>query len=241
MAIEIYSDASKTTIGGFIRQGTIGGFFNRSLTKTEMSYPPIDRELLGLHDTALFFEPLVGSAKVTLFTDQQPLLHLDKLAIDEPTNSRSPDREIWIRDLNRLNYEIRYIEGKKNIIADAMTRKPFAVDAANFIAGAAALEWTEDDWAREQPKDEHMKHWRDYLQHTCGPLDNSMAREKCALSPKGVVRRLWVPHDKATTKEAQWLIKVPNHMHNEVLAWFHNKSGHSGVTAFHRKPFEKQA
>jgi hypothetical protein len=99
--------------------------------------------------------------------------------------------------------------------------------------GVASTEWSEDDWASEQAKDEKLKHWRDYLQGTCGPLDDSMAREKAVhgVSPKGVVKRLWVPHDKASTKEAQWLIKVPRQMQDEVLEWFHNRSGHSGVTA----------
>lgn len=233
--IQTYSDASKTHIGGVIMQGGLpGGFFSRALTKTQASWSPLDRELLGAHSVLQHFEPLFGKAFVQHLTDQQPLEQWRTLAVEEfgPNGERrSPLRKQWIKDLALMNVEIKWIPGELNVLADGMTRTPFAVALANLVE-TSAVEWTNADWRRVQATDAKIMAVKEYAEGTGPPLDDAMAREGPLFAvDDGVVKRLYVPHGNASKAESKWLIWVPESLAREVLTWFHNKVGHMGETA----------
>jgi hypothetical protein len=154
------SDASKTHIGGSIRQGgSYGGYYSRALTATVQSWAPIDREYLAMVEVIMHFEPMFGGARVVHQTDQEPLVHWQKLETEilgPKGQRRAPARLEWSLEMSkRPNVRVEWIPGAQNVVSDAMTRKPFAVDAkAEFVAANVAVTqvsgWTDNDWSREQ-------------------------------------------------------------------------------------------
>jgi hypothetical protein len=233
--IQTHSDASKSHIGGWIAQGGLpGGFYSQPLSKTQASWAPLDRELLGAHAVLRHYEPLFGKAFVQHLTDHKPLEQWRTLQVEPigPNGEmRSPLRKQWISDIDRLNVEIKWVPGALHVLADAMTRPPFAVSVANWVE-TSAVAWTNADWRREQATDRYIAAVKAYAEGQGPPLDETMAREGPLFAvDDGVVKRLFVPHGNASRSESKWLVWVPEGLAQEVLTWFHNKAGHMGETA----------
>ena len=63
------------------------------------------------------FRDLLLGAKVTVYTDNNPLCHLQ-------TSSKLSSTEMfWSTDLAQFDYNIKYRSGKSNANADALRRK----------------------------------------------------------------------------------------------------------------------
>jgi len=122
----IRTDASYEGIGGVLLQIDDETqkehpihYISRSLTKAENNYGITD-----LEGTALFYcmsklkSYIMGNPMQTIiYTDHKPLVGLFKNK--EPSNARHTR---WCLTANMLGVDIRYESGKKNVIADALSR-----------------------------------------------------------------------------------------------------------------------
>jgi RNase H-like domain found in reverse transcriptase/Integrase zinc binding domain len=91
---------------------------SRKLSDPEINYPTHDRELLAIIHVVKELRCYLHGSTFTIQTDHHPLRYLDT----QPHLSKRQVR--WVDALAEYNYAIKYIRGKWNILADALSRRP---------------------------------------------------------------------------------------------------------------------
>lgn len=119
LPIEIQTDASLHGIGGCLLQhGQPVAFCSRSLTETEIKYPQIDKEMLGICFSLNKFHHFIYGRKIVVKTDHKPLV-----AICEKDFYKVSNRLQRLKlKLLRYNIKVEYLPGKLMIIADLLSR-----------------------------------------------------------------------------------------------------------------------
>ncbi len=117
----IYTDASDVSIGSVLMQETENGLEtvsmrSRCLKGSELNYSTYDKELLAIHDAFMNWRHYLDGNSFIVMTDHNPLVHLFK---QERLNSRQVR---WINELWNQKIEIKYVKGKENVVADALSR-----------------------------------------------------------------------------------------------------------------------
>lgn len=117
----IITDASNLAAGAVLTQEYDGvdlpiAYFSRSFTKGERNKPTIEKELLAIYFAVQHFKPYIYLSKFYIKTDHKPLVHLFTL--------RNPSSRLTnIRlELEEYQFEVIYIPGKTNVVADALSR-----------------------------------------------------------------------------------------------------------------------
>ena len=91
-------------------------FYSRRFSATEQRYSTYEREALALVSSCLHFGTILIGRKFTVHTDHKPLCEwLHK----KPANERHTR---WLVKLQDMQFDIKYIEGKHNIVADCLSR-----------------------------------------------------------------------------------------------------------------------
>ena len=121
--LALTADASKIAIGAVLEQrGPRGweplGFFSAKLTEQQGLWPPFDRELLASFRSIRHFRHMVEGRSFVLYTDHNSLVPaLRKKA--EPHTAR---QTYQLSVISEFTTDLRYIEGKANVVADALSR-----------------------------------------------------------------------------------------------------------------------
>lgn len=121
--LALSTDASDTGIGAVVEQRTKDGwqplaFFSRALTDAQKKYSTFDRELLAAHAAARHFTYLLDGRACVLFTDHKPLIHSWKRQGD----AWSARQQRHLSTLAESFIDVRHLDGKKNVVADALSR-----------------------------------------------------------------------------------------------------------------------
>ena len=119
---EVTADASDTGLGGVLTQTDDTGtrpvaYTSRKLSDAEQRYSTPEKELLAIIHALQAWRPYLHGTKFCILTDHHPLKYLDT----QKSLSRKQAR--WVEFMQEFNYEINYIKGKSNIVADALSRK----------------------------------------------------------------------------------------------------------------------
>lgn len=120
--INIITDASHTGVGGIISQGKdwqnarIAAFYSAKMNSAQQNYPVHDKELLAGVETMLRHKNLLQGTHFRWFTDHKPLVHL----LSQPNLSGRQAR--WIEKISDFDFEVIYVAGTENILADALSR-----------------------------------------------------------------------------------------------------------------------
>ena len=114
----VYTDSSKKQIGGIVTQnGKPLGFFSRKLTETQRHYPVTEQELLAITETLKYYKHMLYGHAIIVKTDHKNLTH--------QVSTHASDRILRQRLLlEEYGVDLQYIEGEKNIVADALSRLP---------------------------------------------------------------------------------------------------------------------
>ena len=123
--LAITTDASNTAIGAVLEQRGPKGweplaFFSAKLQPNQRNWPPFDRELLAVFRAIRHFRFMVEGRPFTIYTDHQsliPALHKKS----EPLTARQSNQ---LSEIAEYTSDIRYLEGKANSVADALSRPP---------------------------------------------------------------------------------------------------------------------
>jgi len=131
--ISLAVDASDTHVGGVLQQlaslSTLSkpswqplSFFSRKLSEAELKYSTFDRELLAAYSAVKHFRFLLEGRRFTLLTDHKPLVSA-MTRVSPPSSNRVGRHLAYVSEFTT---DLRYIEGKHNVVADALSR-PSAV------------------------------------------------------------------------------------------------------------------
>lgn len=92
-------------------------FASRTLSDTESRYATNEKEALAIIWSVNRFKPYLYGQKFTLVTDHKPLTFIK-------TSDKNQKILRWRLDLENYDYEVKYKEGKSNVVADALSRMP---------------------------------------------------------------------------------------------------------------------
>jgi transposase InsO family protein len=121
----LYTDASQYGMGGFLGQPKKdGGYdvlfcFARAFTDIQTRYSVIEKECLAILTGIDRAAPYVADRHFWVYTDHRPLVWLVGKNNDSSANGRL---QRWIQRMARFDFEVVYIPGPKNIVADALSR-----------------------------------------------------------------------------------------------------------------------
>ena len=123
LPLAITSDASKVAMGAVLEQRGPQGweplaFFSKKFSTPQQSWPPYDRELNAAHKSIRHFKHMVEGRPFTLYTDHQSLVP----SMAKKTEAQTARQSNQLSEISEYTTDIRYLEGKSNVVADALSR-----------------------------------------------------------------------------------------------------------------------
>jgi hypothetical protein len=117
------TDASDFAIGSVLMQEHAEqlhpvAYYSRKLSPSEAKYGAYAREMLAVIDSLRHFEHYVDGRQITVESDQQALSWF--------WSQRQLDKQQarWMAKLQAYDLQLKYIQGKLNLVADALSRRP---------------------------------------------------------------------------------------------------------------------
>lgn len=121
---KVIVDASSLGCGGVLTQSYNGvdmpvTYVSKTFKKGEINKPVIEKELIAIHFALTTLRPYLYGRKFVVKSDHKPLIYL--------YNLRNPASKLTrLRlDIEEFNFDIEYIKGSDNVVADALSRIPF--------------------------------------------------------------------------------------------------------------------
>jgi hypothetical protein len=114
-------DASREGIGAVLIQNRHPiAFKTKKLRELERLYPIYDKEMLAImHALAKFRQYLVGGCFVVRIDHNNLMYFLEQRDLSERQHK-------WVSKVQAYDFDIEYVKGKKNVVADALSRRPVA-------------------------------------------------------------------------------------------------------------------
>lgn len=114
------TDASNYAIGAVLSQeGHPVCFASRTLNNHERNYSATDKEFLAIMWSVNYFRPYLYGNKFKIMTDHQPIKYLHA---KYKGKDLSPRHQRWLLKLGEYQFEIEYLKGKENRVADFLSR-----------------------------------------------------------------------------------------------------------------------
>eukprot|EP00253_Pinus_taeda_P004218 PITA_04218 len=131
----VCTDASKEGVGGVLMQeGKVIAYESRKLKEHEQKYSAYDMELTtAIHALKMWRHYLIGR-KFLLMTDHHSLTSY----FSQPTLNTRQAR--WVDFLGNFDFEIKHLKGKKNRVADALSRKLHCIYEIGISQGWCTLD-----------------------------------------------------------------------------------------------------
>lgn len=214
-------DASNSGLGAALTQEADGkevviAYASRLLSEQEKNYSTTEKECLALVWSLKKFRPYLEGYHFTAVTDHSALKWLLKLP--EPTGRLAR----WIMEIQQYDFEVKYRKGVLNRVADALSRQPEDLAAADVhtqpdntvdrAGGDVVLQPRPADWYEEM-----------LAKVRASPNKYS---HHCIKSGK-----LFKTKSGKRKDGASWRLCVPRDQYNDVLRESHDlaTAGHLGV------------
>lgn len=148
--VRLITDASEIAIGAALEQKENNGpweplaFFSRKLKPAQIKYSAYDRELKAIYESVRNFRHWLEAIDFEIYTDQQALVY----AFNQKSDKTTPRQTRYLDFISQYSTKIIHIEGKENVVADALSR-------INAIQMPTAFEF--DELSQEQQKDKELQ------------------------------------------------------------------------------------
>nr|VZI22700.1 unnamed protein product [Spirometra erinaceieuropaei] len=143
------TDASSSAVGAVFHQNVNNqlqplAFFSQKLQPTQTRYSTFSRELLAIYMAIRHFRHLLEGRDFSVHTDHKPLTYALKAKPD-----RYPPREVRHLDyISQFTADIRYVRGRDNVVADALSRPDIITLTSDFdLARLADLQTADESIA----------------------------------------------------------------------------------------------
>ena len=142
--LALTTDASKRALGGTMEQRGPSGweplaYYSAKLEPHQTLWPPYDRELLAAFRSVRHFKYMVEGRNFTLYSDHQSLVP----SMSKKTDPQTARQIYQLACISEYTTDIRYVEGKANIVADALSRPPLEDDEIAASSVSAPVEPTQ--------------------------------------------------------------------------------------------------
>ena len=123
LPLSLTTDASDVAIGAVIEQRGPKGweplaFFSKKLSDSQQKWSPYDRELNAVHKAVRHFKHMLEGRAFTIYTDHQSLVP----SMAKKTDAQTARQSNQLSEISEYSTDIRYLEGKSNVVADALSR-----------------------------------------------------------------------------------------------------------------------
>lgn len=126
----IQTDASSKGLGAVLLQnGKPVVFTGRTLTPAETNYSTLERELTAIVFALHRLHNYIHGGEVTVMTDHKPLVSM----FQRPVHLSSVRQQRLLLKIHEYDVTLRYLKGKDNCIADALSRLPIESKQANEV------------------------------------------------------------------------------------------------------------
>ena len=118
----LFTDASNLCVAAWIGQNDDENkmhpvaFASRKLSKHQMNWPVIHKELYAVVWSTEYFRHLLYGTEIHLYSDHRPIQWLHSLSVHSPRIAR------WALLLQSFNITPHYIKGSENVVADGLSR-----------------------------------------------------------------------------------------------------------------------
>ncbi|UYV70775.1 K02A2.6-like, partial [Cordylochernes scorpioides] len=231
----ISADASSFGIGGVLRQEQPDGslkpvaYVSRTLSETEKRYSQIEKEGLAIVWTCDRLKDYVTGIKIHIETDHKTLI---AIFTPKPLEDITPRLQRLKMRMMRYSYQISHIAGKKQIVADLLSRKPISKRHEDELGEelSAYIQSIEFPATEERLLEISRKQKEDSL---CSQVANyctgGWPKNKKEVDPE--IRGYWQFQDDLTYQNGLLLrgqrILIPRSMRKEILEKLHQ--GHFGI------------
>lgn len=221
----IQADASAIAIGGRLFQiinnneHTIA-FISRKLTQPEINYNTTERELLAIIYCLDKWKTLLLEAKIIILSDHKSLSFLLNCQLLNPRLSR------WYLKMMNFNFEIKYITGKSNIIADSLSRYSYE-DLDGELRKDVVIATSRISIDKNVVKLlKQIKNLQERDEILSKIIQNLRINANNSQSQYLLHNNILFCKDH---KEDKWKISVPNIVIKELVNTYHNLYGHFGA------------
>lgn len=120
--IWMVTDGCTTGIAGLVSQGPewknsrIAAFYSAKLNSAQQNYPVHEIEMLAGIETMMRHRDILQGAKFKWITDHKGLIHLLK------QKNLSGRQARWCEKISEFDFDVEYIVGTENVVADALSR-----------------------------------------------------------------------------------------------------------------------
>lgn len=223
---ELYTDASDRQLGAVLQQGAKTlAFFSKKLTPTQQRYGVGEKEMLSIVEALKEFHTMIFGYPIDIHTD-----HLNWTYDKTLRNARVMRWRLLMQEYAPTLY---YVQGGKNVVADALSRLPFSEEELSADENFAMTEEVLD-----------MSSWRDFQQPlTISEIGRAQKKSKYVQSLKRQapdrlgeffedIGKKSGP-DKVITEidatDQQGRIIVPEDLRTRLMKWYHTTLVHPGA------------
>ena len=168
----VHSDACGSALGYVLEQVDPNGktrgviaYGSKKLVGSQLNYSIYDREFMAVVEALHTWRYYLLNRHFILKTDHKSLIYLKNQNLIDSTRVAR-----WLDYLSQYDFSIEYIQGRKNSVADALSRYPYKVSANNlFITQVESVvapnEELKEEIIKGYSKDEELSEIYDVLQN----------------------------------------------------------------------------